>query len=318
MNRLLLLVGMIMASVLLYAAVFAIVERPLTLGDITKQLDYKLTYAREIGSPKIVILAGSNGRYSHSCRQFTAVLGCACVNASVAAGIGLDLQLETYAPVLASSDIVYMPLEYEQYSATESAMHGGVQNAVVLRHQGERLWSLPMQRVVSTFGAFDLPFLMRGIVEMALARTGFRRRTGIDTLTEQGDERDHSVEKSAAYAQYLSTAEVPDTRVPDRSFAQEVLVRFLESARHKGVIVVGGLPTVPIDTAIDGLGVERISRLYRDTGQFFIATDSRSQYPRSCFYDTTYHLNETCQAKHSLAVATRLSDLVPGCRATRQ
>ena len=308
MKRLLILVGAAAASIALYVSVFSFVERPLTLGDLTKQLDYKLDYARGLTTPKILILAGSNGRYSHRCEQFTVVLGYPCVNGSIASGIGLDFLLGQYQAVLRRGDVVYMPLEYSQYAATEADMHRGVQNAVMLRHRREQLWSLPIERVVETFGAFDLPFLVRGVSEMGLARAGVRRRTGTETLTEQGDERGHSLDKSADYADYLLTAPGPDTHVPDKSYARDVLSQWLVNARGKGILVVGGLPSVPTDAPIDPADVRRIRMLFEDAGQLFIATASWSRYPRTCFFDTTYHLNELCQMQHSRVLAELLRE----------
>ncbi len=242
MGRLLQFLGAVVASLVVYVAVFSVVERPLTLGDLTQQLDYKLAYAAKLESPKIVILAGSNGRYSHRCAEFSAVLTRPCVNASIAAGIGLDFLLDQFGAMLRRGDIVYMPLEYSQYGVTEPEMHLGVQNAVLLRHNPNYLWRLPALRIVQTYGAFDLPFLLRGAAEMGLARASFRRRTGVETLTEQGDERGHTPDKGLAYAEFISAAGSPDTRVPDASFAESVLERFLVEARSRGIVVGGACP----------------------------------------------------------------------------
>ncbi len=105
---------------------------------------------------------------------------------------------------------------------------------------------------------------------MGLARASFRRRTGKETLTEQGDERGHTPEKAQAYAEFISTAEPPDTRVPDVSFAERVLGRFLVEAGIRGIVVVGGLPTVPSDTQIEAHSIARIRALFDSAGQRFL------------------------------------------------
>jgi hypothetical protein len=309
MKRLLALIAALVASLAVYAMVFAVVQRPLTLGDLTRQLDYKLDLGGRLPSPKIVILAGSNGRYSHRCQSFTEVLQRPCLNASIASGIGLDFLLDQYGAILRSGDVVYMPLEYSQYAASEAEMHGGVHNAVLFRHRRDHMPAPSLSRLIEAHGAYDLPFLLRGMAEMALARTSFRRRTGVETLTAQGDEAGHTEQKSAAYVQYLATAAPPDTHVPDSSHAIDVLSAFLAEARERGITVVGGLPTVPLDTPIDARDLERIRRVFESNGQRFVVTTGLSRYPRSCFFDTTYHLNETCQARHSLVVAHLLRGL---------
>jgi len=106
------------------------------------------------------------------------------------------------------------------------------------------------------------------------------------------------------------TAPGPDTHVPDKSYAREVLSHWLVDARSKGILVVGGLPSIPIDVPIDPADVGRIRMLFEDAGQLFIATASWSRYPRNCFFDTTYHLNELCQLRHSSVLAELMRERV--------
>jgi hypothetical protein len=76
---------------LLYALLFGfLLDRPLALGYLRQQIDAKLARAAAIDQPKLVILAGSNGPYSHRCETIEPILGMPCVNGGVAVGIGLD------------------------------------------------------------------------------------------------------------------------------------------------------------------------------------------------------------------------------------
>lgn len=312
MKKLLALSGAITVSLVLYLAVFSVVQRPLTLGDMVRQLDLKLAYARAVNSPKIVVLAGSNGRYSHRCESIAQILGRPCANASIASGIGLDFLLEQFDAVLRPGDLVYMPLEYEQYTANAAAMHGGAQNAVLVRSRGPAyVGSLDATRLLGVFGAYDLPFMIRGLSEMALARNGFRRRTGSDTLTPQGDEMGHTAEKGQAYKDFVLRAPPPATSVVPSPEVSSTLHAFLARQLNKRVMVLGGLPTVPADTVIADRDIERIRELYTSAGQHFATTQELSRYPRSCFYDTPYHLTEECQMLHSDAVADLLKPLLP-------
>ena len=309
MKRLFVVLACLMGSLTLYLATFTVVRRPLTLGDLTGQLDFKLAYAASLPSPKIMILAGSNGRYSHACAPLSTALGRPCVNASIASGIALDFLLHEFGAMLRKGDLVYMPLEYDQYGVSESTMHAGVQNAALLRHRPDYLWQQDTVAVVRTYGAYDLPFLIRGVAEMGLAGASFRRRSGIETLSPQGDEAGHTAEKGRAYTSYLSHAVRPSTRVPASSHAEKVLAGFLADARQRGIVVVGGLPTVPDDTAMDDSDIARLQALYESHGQQFLELANRSRYPIHCFYDTPYHLNESCQRQHSMAVAEALARL---------
>ncbi len=312
MKKLLALSAAVLASLVLYLAVFAIVQRPLTLGDLVKQLDFKLAYAKSIKGPKVMVLAGSNGRYSHSCEVISQTLGRPCVNAAIAAGIGLDFLLTQFDAVLEPGDLVYMPLEYEQYTASAEDMHRGAQNAVLARSRGaDYLRSLSLARLAEVFSAYDLPFLIRGGFEMALAHHGFKRRTGIDTLDEQGDEQGHTAQKALTYREFVMHEPTPQAAVVPSPDALAALSAFLRRQNEKHVAVVGGLPTVPSDTAIEAADVERIRNLFTSAGQHFVVAPNLARYPRSCFFDAVYHLDEECQKRHSAAVASLLQPLLP-------
>lgn len=307
MKKLLALAGLFVLSIALFVAVFSVVHRPLVVGEIQKQLDYKLAYARRLDSPKIVIFAGSNGRYSHRCEMLTAALGRPCVNASIGMGIGLDFLLDQWRPLLRRNDLVYMPLEYGQYRFSNTEMHGGLQNALLVHSQRQTLWSLGPQRIAAAYGSFDLPFLLHGLVEMALERQGFHRRSSTDSLTLQGDESGHTALLGQSYAAFLRRIAPDTTHVPATSDSIRVIEAFLQQMRREGIVVVGGLPTVPDSVARAAPDFEHLRRLYEDQGQHFLVLPNQSRYPPACFFDTLYHLNEECQKTHSTALATPLS-----------
>lgn len=310
MKKLLTLVALIGLSIGLFIGVFSVVHRPLVVGEIQKQLDYKQRYARTLASPKVVVFAGSNGRYSHRCEMLTQALDRPCVNASIGVGIGLDFLLDQWRPLMLPGDLVYMPLEYSQYRFSAAEMHGGLQNALMVHSQREYLQSLGARRIAAAYGSFDLPFLIQGAVEMALDHRGFKRRSSTESLTPQGDERGHTGEIALTYAAFLRESRAESTTVPEQSDTIEVLKPFLHQMHNTGVTVVGGLPTVPDSVDIGARNIDRLRRLYEDAGQHFLVLPNQSRYPLSCFFDTLYHLNEGCQQAHSAAVAAALSDLL--------
>lgn len=307
MTKLLVLTGCLALSIALYLGVFSVVQRPLVVGEIQRNLDYKLGYARTLPSPKIVIFAGSNGRYSHRCEEFTRWLRQPCVNASIGVGIGIDFLLDQWSPLLKPGDTVYMPLEYSQYRFSAAEMQGGLQNALMVHYQRDYLWSLGFKRIATAYASFDLTSLIHGSIEMALDRTGFHRRSSNDNLTPQGDESRHTAEVGQAYAAFLRTRTPDTSRVPDHSEAIRVIESFLDRARQSGVKVVGGLPTVPDSADVASVDIDRLRRLYERHGQRLLVLPNLSRYPLDCFFDTLYHLNEGCQIAHSALVAQALS-----------
>jgi hypothetical protein len=306
-KKLLTLLAACLASVLLFLAVFRAVDRPLTLGDITRSMNLKAAYARSLVGPKVAIWAGSNGRYSHRCEPFTARTGLPCVNLSVAVGVGIDFQLQQIEGLLNPGDILYVPLEYAQYFVDQAEMEGGAENTVLVHDKPDLLWTLAPRRIARAWGYFDLTFLVHGLIETGLSHTGFQRRAGLQTLTPQGDEFGHTALKAGEYRAYLAQLKQDPVTLPQRSHAFDVLGDFLDRARARGVTVVGGLPTSPLDTRLDGAALERLRSFYIAHGQRFLMLPNRSQYPLSCFYDTLSHLNEACQIDHSLRVGRALA-----------
>ena len=94
-----------MASLLLYFVLFGLLlDRPLTLGYLRHQLDMKVARGASLHGPKLVILAGSNGPYSHRCETIQPILHLPCVNAGVAVGVGLDYLFARWKPLLHPGD----------------------------------------------------------------------------------------------------------------------------------------------------------------------------------------------------------------------
>lgn len=296
-------------SAALYVGVFSVVHRPLTIGEVPRMLDAKTAYAETLPPPRVLVFAGSNGRFSHRCEPISAATGRPCVNMSVAVGIGLDFQLERLASLLGDGDVVYMPLEYSQYRASAADMASGPHNPLIVRHYPEYLASLDATSRFRAHASFDLPFLLQGGLEMALEATGFRRLSALTAMTPQGDATGHAAATGGPYRAFLETAAFDHDPLPARSHAIDVIERFLAAARQRGATVVGGLPTAPDRRPIDDAVVDRARAVFEDAGQRWLALPGRSQYPLSCFYDTLYHLNEECQIEHSHRVGAALRAL---------
>jgi hypothetical protein len=309
MQRLVWLGAALTGSIVFYLAVFSFVHRPLTLGDIPRLLEHKSAHAKTLNRPKLVIFAGSNGRYSHRCEAMAEALGRPCVNMSIGVGIGLDFQFDRLRPLLAAGDIVYMPLEYREYATTRDKMEGGPQNIALVREYRDQLFQQPWRRVVRAYAYFDLPTLIHGSIEMALERRGYQRRTSLDSLTREGDESGHTREAGAPYVAFLRASRYGEVELPRKSYAIDVLQAFLREARARGVTVVGGLPTIPDSVTIPNAVLTQLDELYAQQGQHFLLLDNRAQYPLDCFFDTLSHLNEACQIAHSRRVGAALRAL---------
>jgi hypothetical protein len=302
------------SSALLFALLAVTVRRPLVVGEIQRQLDFKLARAEALGSPKLVVLAGSNGRYSHACAPLAQALALPCVNASVGVGIALDFQFALWLPRLGPGDVVLLPLEYGQYRASSAQMRGGLHPMLMLHHHPDRLWQQGPQAVWQALAAFDLHQLVHGLGETALHAAGVTRRSSLASLTPEGDQRGHDARAAAAHAAALARARAEPTGVPDDSDALRAVRQFLRDAAARGARVVGSLPTIPDDVPLEPATVERLRALYERAGQHWVQLPGLSRYPRHCFYDTLYHLREACQQQHSEALGDALGPVLGATR----
>ncbi len=300
-------------SLLLYAAAFTLVlDRPLSLGSLRAQLDAKLARGAAITAPKLVIIAGSNGPYSHRCETIEPAIGMPCVNAGVAVGIGLDMIFARWQPALHPGDLVYLPLEQEQYVRTRATIRLGPDAAMMLRHDRATLLALPPDRWLAALFSADLRALVMSVLETALVATGFAdpRAEVTGGTNAWGDHVGHTQALAAGNAAVLLGAtqrHQPPARIEAGGGTAEI-VRFLAWAQDHRVRVVGGLPTGFDDVPIPPDTLATLRRLYETHGARFLVLPNHSRYPRHSFFDTPDHLHEAAQIAHSRAVARALLD----------
>jgi hypothetical protein len=311
MHRLLALLFACGVSISVYFCIFgALVSRPLVVDEVGKLMNHKLAYARQAHDPKIFVIAGSNARYSHSCAVIEVRLRRPCINAGIAAGIGLDWVLDNFRPYMRPGDVVYLPLEYDQYSVGRSHMLAGGDAAYRFRHDKLSLLARGPDGLIRAAFSFDLSVLIQSLGEMALQAAGVRRRVGIYTLDKEGDETGHTDEQAKRYEPYIQAlpSVYPNSRtlLDNPEGQQSALVAFLEWCKANGVVAVGGLPTVFDDQRIADSSVNLLRDFYARRNAGFVELPNRSQYPRGDFFDTSYHLRQRAQIAHSEMVAEAL------------
>ena len=313
MRQLFLIFVAVAVGVVAYLALFAtLVHKPLTVEVIGPYVARKQQILAATPSPRIAILAGSNGRFSHSCAQITASSGIACVNLSYAATINLIFQLDAYEAYLHAGDLVYLPLEYRSVDFADADDHVGDEAQYLVYAAARSVPKLYSWRgTLRALFSFDLRYALSGIGEMALARAGVSRRFGLDTMNALGDETGHNAAKAMPYRAFVTA--LPKLVIDRRAYGDihywadvDVVVRRL---RARGVIVVGGLPTTFDDTVIPAVTIGFLQKFYADRGGCFVMLPNRSLYPRAAFYDTNFHLGEATQHLHSAAVGPLLANI---------
>jgi hypothetical protein len=299
------------ASLLAYGLIFGcVLDRPLTLGWLRVRIEANLARGAAITQPKLVIIAGSNGPYSHRCETIEPVVGRPCVNAGIAVGIGLDYLFARWQRVLRPGDVVYMPLEESQYDRARAAAELGPDAAIMLRHDRATLWTMPARRQLSALFAFDLRGGIMSVMETALVDDGFNdpREAVTGRFNSWGDHVGHTAALGVGSQQALVLAAPfhPSAAQIRNGYGAAQVRAFLGWAGGHGVRVIGGLPTGFADSPIDAESLAAIRSVYREQGADFLELPGRSRYPRGAFFDTPDHLNEAAQICHSTAVGEAL------------
>ncbi len=304
------------ASVMLYLILFNfVIKKPWSLGFVVDMYRNKVAYSNSIEGPKVIILAGSNGLYSHRCETIEKEIGVPCVNASSTAGFGIDFHLEKVKEFARPGDVVVMPLEFGAYAADDETISNSAVNPFVIEYDRELLWRFSLKRAVSALFYFDLKFLFSGLSEMVLSKVMSNGSTwNAESLTDQGDVKDHTFGKAQAHRNKITAASQsgPDAAgLKKTSLGKRLLSEFFRWAKRRNITVVGTLPTTFKDVPLQDKALSDIGDLYREAGHLFMVLPNRSQYERDCFYDSLYHLNEPCQIIHSAELARALTNLLP-------
>lgn len=308
------LVGGSLLAVVVYLALFhSVLNKPMTLGDMTLLIDRKEAIAEAVGPGAIIIAAGSNGRYSHSCATLSKLLDRPCANLGVAATIQIDFLFRWVESLAKPGDLVYVPLEYPLWAAQRGDFLSDDVGPAYFYKDPSVLAGLGWDRLLSGAFAFNVRFTIESVFEHVLVRLGVARRIGVTAadINDYGDMVGHDAKAAAAYTDYIAKIRwrVPDYAVSDTTRA--LIADFIKDMKARGVVVVGGLSTTFDDAPIADKVIDPWRQLFLGNGADFVMLPNKSQYPRREFFDTTAHLQQQYQIAHSEALAPLLRPLLP-------
>ena len=309
------------ASLVLYIAAFGwLLDRPLSLGALRARINANLAAGAVIRQPKLVILAGSNGPYSHRCTTIAPIIHRPCVNAGVAVGVGLDYLFARWRKLLHHGDIVYLPMEEIQYARSRFTEDLGPDATIMLRHDRATLRTMPAERRITALFAANLRAGIMSLIEMALVHEGFHdpRVAAEGGYDAWGDHIGHTAALAALNRSSVAaiTPYHPTAAQISGGYGTVLIAGFIRWANAHGVRVIGGLPTGFADSPIPPDSMAAIRAVYRYNGAEFLELPNDSRYPRVDFFDTQDHLNEPAQIRHSVAIAEALARLITHTGAT--
>jgi hypothetical protein len=296
-------------SVAIYALVFGcLVDLPLSLGLLRLEMAQKTARLAALPSPKIVILAGSNGPYSHSCLVIGAMLHLPCENAGIAVGIGLDDLFARDAPLLRPGDIVYMPMELPQYTAGRAQYRAGADGEFLLLHDRGILAQLPADRILGAVFCCNLSDFLEGLAEMPIVRAGAINPALVlaGEYNGQGDRIDTPLAgASPALLRHPPRPEPAASQIAN-GYGAALIARFVRFESPRTIIVIGGLPADFDTAALHQRTITEIAAIYTANGGSFVMLPNHSLYPEADFFNSEDHLAQPCQYLHAIAIAVLL------------
>ncbi len=300
-------------SVALYLLVFGtLLDRPLSLGLLRLELQQKTERLSALPSPKLVILAGSNGPYSHSCAVIGAMLALPCENAGIAVGIGLDDIFARYQALLRPGDVLYMPMELQQYSASRVQYWASVDGAFLLRHDRHVLGTLPLPRMLGAAFCCTLADGLEALAEMPIARTNAINPEALlaSEYNEEGDRIDNNLDDADKALLNLPPRVGPTVSDIANGYGTALIARFVAREAANKVIVIGGLPVDFVTAQVPPDTIAAVAGVYTVHGGTFMTLPNLSRYPARDFFNSEDHLAKPCQYLHSIAVAYRLGSIL--------
>ncbi len=297
-------------STALYMVVDRLVpDRPLSLGDLKLEIQDKAARMAHLPTPKLVIIAGSNGPYSHSCSVIGGMLNLPCENAGIAVGIGLDDLFAIYGPEIHAGDIIYMPLETAQYITTRSQNDTGPDGSILLEQGASALGKFPPDRIVGALFSNSFLDLIESAVEIPVESSGIISASKLigAEYNMEGDRIGTSLATADQSILARASRTEPSGVQISQGYGSDLVGHFVAIETRGGITVVGGLPTdfqtvpLPADT------IAAIRAIYVENGGHFVVLDNLSRYPKADFYDSEDHLAQPCQYRHSIAIAGLLS-----------
>lgn len=290
-----------------------IFNKPFTIGWSKVAYNKKYQYYSGIKneSNPIIIVAGSNGIFSHSCAVIESITNRKCINYAVAAGNGIGYILEKSKEVIVPGATVVLPLEYGFYSASEDKeLSGVVGNVNIIENDPTYLTKFGLHRFMYAIFSKNLQYVIGSIIENMLYKVNFKMRFNIDQLNKNGDMTGHTISNGAIYTKHIEhlTAARPESAACLNSFGKQVIIEYINYVHQHNGEVYGALPTT-FNSALsieDTRNISCIRNLYLDNGAKFIDLSNNSMYSRESFYDTFYHLNQEAQIEHSKLISKEI------------
>ncbi|MDR0599170.1 MAG: hypothetical protein LBG84_03690 [Treponema sp.] len=272
-----LLLGSIPAVILL----FPLPENSYTLAIIDKN-----HILADTGSPKIVLVGGSNLGFGVDSAAIQSAFHLPVVNMGLHAGFGLGRILDDVSPFLRTGDILIIVAEYSHFTSNWN----GVKETYELifdARQFRLLWS-PYYGPSKEFPAYLKSFQGRFLIKRSAPRDHppvYSR----DGFNEYGDFVKHLKNKNLPF-----TPDAPkeNSEVPNRLYLDHFF-QFVDDFSSRGITVLLSYPSYEEQSFRNNAElIQELDQAFRGKINLRVISKPESYcFPTGLFYDTAYHLN---------------------------
>lgn len=295
----------------IYLVVFSHLTFPYSIDIYERMLETKRSHFAQSSSPRLLLIAGSNARVSHSAKVIEEELGIPVTNGGLSAAVSTDFILESYKPVLKYGDFCYLPLEYEPLLEYTRSQHLDYKFAIACDRSRLAGYDIGDQ-LEAAFG-YELSDVFKSLGEQVVVHQ-MKASSSREEIDEQGDQLSYDMEKAERFREALETMEGPLIPGPEvmRSHPEMLveLGEFLDWCSAQGVMAIGGLPTTFDDVELPPELIDGLREFYESRGHAFVVLANHSLYPREQFYDSKYHLLQEHAFEHSRRLAAALKPII--------
>ena len=282
------------------------------LGGPGNRLDYfeamalKHDRLRTLGSPKVVVVGGSNATFGVDSEALERALCRPMVNMAMHAGLGPAFMVNEIKHELGQGDVVIMALEQSLYHASD-LLHDAHYQAV--DHYPDALRNL---------SPWHWPKVIGGVVVMRL-RSAWRRWSGLawplppSIYSVSGfDDRGDLVHYDTGIGSKVWTTDV-DTLVlePLSRHFMDIANELQRVSNERGATVVYTWPALASSARAPGRD-EAIRKALMRADLRMVGEAAQHHFPDTAFLDTRYHLRQWGRTKHTEQLINDLCTALPG------
>jgi hypothetical protein len=297
------LLGILAAAAFWYALVAAQMGVPTEESRwVYDVITNKARYAQSIRTPKLVVVAGSNGMFDIRTDIIERETGIPTVNLATHAGLGVDYVLAKAKEAIKPSDTVLLPLEYEMYD--DDARPSTILVDYIFARDPAYFHVLPAAKRLEMVLAASPSRVAEGLI----GRVRHRRDANGH---ENGPYRAEAFNTHGDEIMNLASLRTPeDEGKLDRETASDAVLKGAAAHKHgwdavegfvhwcqaNDVRVIASYPTTLAFPEYGGPNAEkffaRIAAFYGRLNVPVLGDPREFMYAKSAFFDTSYHLTQ--------------------------